>query len=56
MHVVDAGYSDGRAGFVGDCVQLECRRCGHNTGWIPMRTVTEEKRGRPCPQCNKGDE
>jgi len=52
MHVIDAGYMDGR----GDVVELECRKCGHNTGWVPSRTVSEEKRGRPCPLCNEGED
>lgn len=52
MHVVDAGHSDGRNGFAGPCVELECAQCGHNTGWVPSGPVWKEKRGRPCPNCN----
>lgn len=48
MHVVDAGE-----GFDRPLVELQCRRCGHNTGWVPMRTVSEDRRGRPCPKCNQ---
>jgi len=43
MHVVDAGQG---------MVELQCAACGHNTGWVQSRTVTEERRGRPCPNCN----
>lgn len=49
MHVVDAGnYPDGRK-----CIHFVCRRCGHDTGWIVDEwTVSENRRGRPCPTCN----
>lgn len=42
-HVADAGPNARR---------FECR-CGWNSGWIfdPM-TVSEVKRGIPCPICN----
>ena len=44
MHVSDAG--DG-------LIQFRCHRCGHDTGWIEdTKTVTENKRGIPCPKCN----
>ncbi|HSV28619.1 MAG TPA: hypothetical protein VLL76_03645 [Candidatus Omnitrophota bacterium] len=44
MHVMDAGSG---------MIEFACRRCGHNTGWIrDDRTVTENRRGRPCPKCN----
>lgn len=50
MHVVDAGS---------EMIQLECIHCRHNTGWIKAtETVTQYKRGIPCPKCNtsaKGD-
>lgn len=51
MHVCDAGGND--------CddempllVRYSCKRCGHETEWLDARTVTEAKRGIPCPQCN----
>ena len=49
MHVVDAGHlPTGQCGIV-----FECGTCGHNTGWIPdTKTVAENKRGMPCPNCN----
>jgi predicted RNA-binding Zn-ribbon protein involved in translation (DUF1610 family) len=44
MHVADAG----------DGIRFECPHCGHDTGWIADEwTVTENRRGLPCPECNK---
>ena len=43
MHVCDAG--DGVA-------QYECRRCGAVSEWPPFTTISEVKRGIPCPDCN----
>ena len=47
MHVCDAG---------GGCengliVQMRCTRCGYESGWLQFDTVTEAKRGLPCPEC-----
>lgn len=51
MHVVDAGN-----GLSGKVIQFECRRCGHNTGWIEDTcSVSDNKRGLPCPKCNGED-
>lgn len=52
MHVEDAGHlPGGRKGIV-----FQCSRCGHNTGWIrDEHTVSANKRGLPCPQCNRED-
>lgn len=51
MHVVDAG---------GDCsgsgshsVVFECAKCGHKTDWQKVESVTEGRRGIPCPICNR---
>lgn len=61
MHVRDAG--NGPAGS--PIVQFQCRRCGYQSDWLPMRlshtsnpkpgalTLTESKRGIPCPKCNE---
>jgi hypothetical protein len=46
MHVVDAGHE----GTV--IAVLECRKCQHRTGWLKFNTVTEAKRGLPCPNCS----
>lgn len=55
MHVVDAGDSGCHGG--GDLVRLECKTCGHDSGWCSMSangwTLTKTKRGIPCPECNK---
>jgi hypothetical protein len=47
MHVYDAGSGEGP----GCMVQMRCRRCGHQSGWLVFDTVTEAKRGQPCPNC-----
>ena len=53
MRVVDAGHLPGGA----KGIRFECRRCGHDTGWIPDEwTVSENRRGLPCPQCNAGQQ
>lgn len=47
MRVADAGYR---------CIQFKCPRCGYDTGWIiDDRTVSQNKRGLPCPTCNNLD-
>lgn len=44
MHVADAGV---------DVIRFECSKCGHDTGWVvDEKTVSENKRGIPCPDCN----
>jgi DNA-directed RNA polymerase subunit RPC12/RpoP len=46
MHVIDAGY-DGYFRF-------HCRRCDmENEFHDPDLTVTQAKRGIPCPKCNE---
>lgn len=51
MHVVDAGHRP----CGGKGIQFRCGKCGHDTGWIPdNKTVSENRRGRPCPMCNEG--
>lgn len=43
---------------INDCVgspilaDMKCSRCGHNDGYWEFDTVTEVKRGIPCPVCN----
>ena len=50
MRVKDAGeLPDGKKG-----IQFVCPHCGHDTGWCyDEHTVTENKRGLPCPSCNE---
>lgn len=44
MRVVDAGD---------EVIQFRCHACGHDTGWlVDTKTVTENRRGMPCPKCN----
>lgn len=44
MHVRDAGSG---------MIKLKCNKCGYDTDWIAHKlTVTEYKRGLPCPECN----
>lgn len=45
MHVCDAGD---------DCAKFHCGHCGYTSAWLYFETVTEAKRGIPCPQCNVG--
>jgi hypothetical protein len=50
MHVCDAStddYDDGLA-----TVRMSCTRCDHVSDWLAI-SVTEAKRGLPCPNCNK---
>lgn len=47
-HVVDAGeFPDGRR-----AAKFECFRCGWSE-WLSITTVSEAKRGHPCPNCNR---
>jgi DNA-directed RNA polymerase subunit RPC12/RpoP len=43
MHVCDAGD---------DVVQFRCSTCGCRSKWLTGMSVTEAKRGLPCPKCN----
>lgn len=49
MHVCDASHDDFDDKAT---VRLNCARCDYITDWLAM-SVTEAKRGIPCPQCNK---
>lgn len=49
MHVIDAGIREDGA----EIAVFKCSRCGHETRWTEFRTITEAKRGLPCPNCNK---
>lgn len=42
-HVIDAGT---------DCALFRCNRCGWESDWLVIKTVTEGKRGVPCEPCN----
>jgi DNA-directed RNA polymerase subunit RPC12/RpoP len=47
MHVCDAGERGGKR-----IAEFKCSKCGHRSGWLIIKTVTEAKRGLPCPECN----
>ncbi len=50
MHISDAGHD----GAGRRAIEFKCRKCGYETGWLRSdKSVTENKRGRPCPECNK---
>lgn len=46
MHVCDAGHGEGKP-----IVQFQCPKCKYQSGWFIFDTVTEAKRGLPCPRC-----
>lgn len=49
MHVVDAGNGPGSK-----VIRFACGRCDHDTDWIvDERTISENRRGMPCPKCNE---
>ena len=46
MHVTDAGHAWWE-------VHFKCGHCGYDAGWKQYdNTLTELKRGLPCPKCN----
>jgi hypothetical protein len=47
MHVCDAGGDNEE-----HIATFECRRCNEKTGWLSFKTITEIRRGIPCPICN----
>lgn len=53
MHVIDAGENP----YAGtDCeiiAKFQCARCGAEADWMPIKNITETKRGIPCEHCNK---
>jgi len=49
MFVADAGEFGGER--LGEFV---CDACGHRTGWLRLRAVEQELKGRVCPVC-KGE-
>ena len=50
LHVTDAG--EGCTAELPHAVHLKCSKCGHDAGWLTVRTVTEARR-QPCPNCNR---
>lgn len=47
MHVVDAGVAPSGKHIA----HFKCR-CGYDGDWWEIDSVSEAKRGLPCPQCN----
>ena len=50
MHVCDSNSDDDGI----QDVRFKCYRCGAETDWMEIPTITEAKRGIPCERCNKG--
>lgn len=50
MKVADAGTDP-------EHVQFKCPHCGYDDGWAIWKgaTLTDLKRGMPCPKCNGAD-
>ncbi|WP_299947960.1 hypothetical protein [uncultured Microbulbifer sp.] len=49
MRVLDAGHD----GAGRHAIEFKCRKCGYETGWVRSdESISEIKRGRPCPECN----
>ena len=45
MYAVDTRHAGG------PIARFECKRCGHDSGWLSC-THQEQRRGVPCPHCN----
>ena len=43
MHVYDAGY---------EAIKFKCSKCGFSDWYHNDMSVSEAKRGIPCPECN----
>lgn len=54
MHAVDVGQAPGMLpGWrTATGADFTCRRCGHQAGWLFNLTISEIRRGVPCPMCN----
>lgn len=48
MHVADAYESDGAP-----ICRMFCQTCKTESDWMEFSSVTEAKRGIPCPKCNQ---
>ncbi len=48
MHVCDAGAGEGDW----EIVVMQCARCELLTDWFEVKSVSQGKRGIPCPRCN----
>lgn len=52
MHVCDSGGCCEEDGS-GAMVRMQCKRCSYESEWLYLGSVTEAKRGKPCPVCNE---
>lgn len=57
MHATDHGQAPGlMAGWkTTNGGYFKCTSCGHDTGWLFNLTVTDVRRGLPCPVCNSSE-
>lgn len=53
MHVIDAATDCCGGESHGHDVRFACQKCGYETEWIAVRSVSEGKLGIPCPKCNQ---
>lgn len=55
MHVIDAGDPQSYdVAYPDRCLaRFQCRRCDWQTNWIAIDTITEARRGVPCPACSE---
>ncbi len=55
MHPVDAGY-DVCGGYEPGrhSVKFQCPKCKFVPGWAEV-TISEARKGIPCPKCNEGE-
>ena len=49
-HVFDAGCS-----CETNLARFECKRCGWQSEWLSVASISDGKRGIPCPTCNTGE-
>lgn len=55
MHAIDTGQAPGTMpGWrTAKGAHFQCRRCGHDAGWLFDMQDSEVRRGVPCPECNE---
>ena len=51
MHVSDCASDRPEKRPAGCIVQMTCSACEYRSEWLEFDTVTEAKRGLPCPRC-----
>lgn len=49
-HIIDAGCS-----CESNLARFRCRRCGWESEWLFVASITGGKRGTPCEKCNPSD-